>query len=138
MEVIAYDPYCSRERAGQLGVTLYDTIEDVLPRADFITVHTPATDETIGMFGPEEFSQMKDGVILVNVAQGGIYDVKALSDFVAAGWRPVASMNGPNSLATIARFMNSSRPLSRRISVRSRVKRSIVPAHRSLNTWMRA
>ena len=85
MEVIAYDPYCSRERAGQLGVTLYDTIEDVLPRADFITVHTPATDETIGMFGPEEFSQMKDGVILVNVAQGGIYDVKALSDFVAAG-----------------------------------------------------
>ena len=85
MEVIAYDPYCSRERAGQLGVTLYDTIEDVLPLADFITVHTPATDETIGMFGPEEFSQMKDGVILVNVAQGGIYDVKALSDFVAAG-----------------------------------------------------
>ena len=41
MEVIAYDPYCSRERAGQLGVTLYDTIEDVLPLADFITVHTP-------------------------------------------------------------------------------------------------
>ncbi len=85
MEVIAYDPYCSRERAGQLGVTLYDTIEDILPLADFITVHMPATDETIGMFGPEEFSQMKDGVILVNVAQGGIYDVKALSDFVAAG-----------------------------------------------------
>lgn len=41
MEVIAYDPYCSRERAGQLGVTLYDTIEDVLPLADFITAPSP-------------------------------------------------------------------------------------------------
>lgn len=85
MNLIAYDPYCSRERAAQLGVKLYDTIEEVLPLADFITVHLPATDETIGMFGPEEFAQMKDGVILVNAARGGIYDVKALSDFIAAG-----------------------------------------------------
>ncbi|WP_251197839.1 phosphoglycerate dehydrogenase [Anaerotardibacter muris] len=85
MNVIAYDPYCSRERAAQLGVTLYDSIEEVLPIADFITVHLPATDETIGMFGPEEFAMMKDGVILVNAARGGIYDVKALSDFIAAG-----------------------------------------------------
>lgn len=85
MNIIAYDPYCSRERAAQLGVTLYDSMEDVLPIADFITVHLPATDETIGMFGPEEFALMKDGVILVNAARGGIYDVKALSDFIAAG-----------------------------------------------------
>lgn len=85
MNLIGYDPYCSRERAAQLGVKLYDTIEEVLPLADFITVHLPATDETIGMFGPEEFAQMKDGVILVNAARGGIYDVKALSDFIAAG-----------------------------------------------------
>lgn len=85
MNLVAYDPYCSRERAAQLGVTLYDTIDDILPIADFITVHLPATEETIGMFGPEEFARMKDGVILVNAARGGIYDVKALSDFIAAG-----------------------------------------------------
>lgn len=85
MHLIGYDPYCSRERAIQLGVTLYDSVEDVLPLADFITVHLPATDETIGMFGPEEFARMKDGVILVNGARGGIYDIKALSDFIAAG-----------------------------------------------------
>lgn len=85
MHLIGYDPYCSRERAAQLGVTLYDSVEDVLPRADFITVHLPATEETLGMFGPEEFALMKDGVILVNGARGGIYDIKALSDFIAAG-----------------------------------------------------
>lgn len=85
MNLIGYDPYCSRERAAQLGVTLYDSVEEVLPLADFITVHLPATEETIRMFGPEEFALMKDGVILVNGARGGIYDIKALSDFIAAG-----------------------------------------------------
>jgi D-3-phosphoglycerate dehydrogenase len=85
MNLVGYDPYCSRERAAQLGVKLYDSLEDILPIADFITVHLPATDETIRMFGPEEFARMKDGVILVNGARGGIYDIKALSDFIAAG-----------------------------------------------------
>lgn len=85
MELIGYDPYCSQERAAQLGVELYDSIEDILPKADFITVHLPATEETHHMFGPDEFAIMKDGVILVNDARGGIYDIKALSDFIAAG-----------------------------------------------------
>ena len=85
MRIIGHDPYCSPERADQLGVELYDRIEDILPKADFITVHLPKTPETIGMFGPEEFAAMKDGVVLVNAARGGIYNVKSLSDFVAAG-----------------------------------------------------
>ena len=85
MELIAYDPYCSPDKAAQLDVTLYDSVEDVLPKADFITVHLPKTDETIGMFGPEQFAAMKTGVVVVNCARAGIFEVDALADFVAAG-----------------------------------------------------
>ena len=85
MNVIAHDPFCSRDLAESTGVKLYENIDDVLPIADFITVHLPKTETTIGMFGPEEFAKMKDGVIVVNAARGGIFNVKALSDFVAAG-----------------------------------------------------
>lgn len=85
MKLVGFDPYCSNERAASLGVRLCDDIADILPIADVITVHLPKTPETIGMFGPLEFAAMKDGVILVNAARGGIYDEKALSDFVAAG-----------------------------------------------------
>ncbi|MDD6651714.1 MAG: phosphoglycerate dehydrogenase [Eggerthellales bacterium] len=85
MDIVAYDPYCAADRAEQIGVRLYDSIDDILPIADFITVHMPKTPETQGMFGPEEFSKMKDGVILLNAACAGVYDIKSLSDFVAAG-----------------------------------------------------
>lgn len=85
MNVVGYDPYCTPERAEQLGVTLYDNIDDIIPLADFITVHLPKTEETIGMFGPEEYVRMKDGVVLVNVARGGIYNIDSLADFLAAG-----------------------------------------------------
>lgn len=85
MKLIGYDPYCSAERAEQLGVKLCETLEELLPQADFITVHMPHTESTVGMFGAKEFAAMKDGVILVNTAAGGIYQEKALSDFLAAG-----------------------------------------------------
>ena len=52
MKLVGYDPYCSPERAEQLGVKLYDTVDEIVPLADFITVHLPKTEETIGMFGP--------------------------------------------------------------------------------------
>ena len=85
MRLIGCDPYCSPDRAEQLGVKLYDTTEEAIAEADFITVHLPKTATTIGMFGPEQFAAMKDGVVLVNTARGGIYDVDSLADFVAAG-----------------------------------------------------
>ncbi len=84
MNLIAYDPYCSKERATTLGVELYEDFEDMLPLADFITVHMPRTTETEGMFGAEQFAAMKDGVFIVNVSRSGIFDEKALADFVAA------------------------------------------------------
>ena len=85
MDLIGYDPYCSAERAANLGVTKYDTIEEILPLADFITVHLPKTKETIGMFGAEQYAQMKDGVYLVNTARGGIYNLAELVEFLQNG-----------------------------------------------------
>jgi D-3-phosphoglycerate dehydrogenase len=85
MNLIGFDPYATPERAAEIGVTLYDRVEDVLPQADFITVHLPKTKETIGMFGPEQFALMKDGVYVVNTARGGIYDVEALAEAVRSG-----------------------------------------------------
>ncbi len=52
MRLIGCDPYCSPDRAEQLGVKLYDTTEEAIAEADFITVHLPKTATTIGMFGP--------------------------------------------------------------------------------------
>ncbi len=85
MNVVAYDPYCSEERASSLGVQLSDDMCEVIEQADFITVHLPRTSDTVGMFGRKEFARMKTGVVLVNSARAGIYDVEALADFVAAG-----------------------------------------------------
>lgn len=85
MHLVGFDPYCSPERAEQLGVALCESVEDAVAQADFITVHLPKTAETIGLFGPELYSRMKDGVVLVNTARGGIYDLGSLADFVAAG-----------------------------------------------------
>ncbi len=85
MRLIGYDPYCSKQRAEELGIELYDNVDDILPQADFITVHLPKTRETIGMFGKEQFEKMKPTVYLVNVARGGIYDVDALAEAAKEG-----------------------------------------------------
>jgi D-3-phosphoglycerate dehydrogenase / 2-oxoglutarate reductase len=84
MRVIAYDPYIAPavfERVGAEQVTL----DQLLPQADVITVHTPLTDETRGMIKPEHMARMKDGVVLVNCARGGIYEEKALADALNSG-----------------------------------------------------
>ncbi|MDR3037157.1 MAG: phosphoglycerate dehydrogenase [Coriobacteriales bacterium] len=85
MNLIGFDPFATPERAAEIGVTLYENLSDVLPQADFITVHLPKTKETIGMFGPEQFAQMKTGVYVVNTARGGIYNVDALAEAVRSG-----------------------------------------------------
>lgn len=85
MNVVGHDPYCSPERAQALGVTLLEDVDEICKTADFITVHLPLTDDTFHMFGPRQFSQMKDGVIIVNTARPGIFDTKVLADFLAAG-----------------------------------------------------
>jgi D-3-phosphoglycerate dehydrogenase len=85
MRTIGYDPYVTPERAAEMGVEVYSDINDILPQADFITVHLPKTPETIGMFGPAQFAACKKGVIVVNDARGGIYDLEALAAAMESG-----------------------------------------------------
>ncbi|MFA5844491.1 MAG: phosphoglycerate dehydrogenase [Coriobacteriia bacterium] len=85
MHVVAFDPYVSEERGAQMGIEMVVTLDALLARADFITVHLPKTKETIGMFGAKQFAKMKDGVRLVNTARGGIYQNEALVEALASG-----------------------------------------------------
>jgi D-3-phosphoglycerate dehydrogenase len=77
MNVIAYDPFIGKEAAARLGAELV-TLDELLARADFITLHTPLTPETRGLIGPAAFARMKKGVYLVNAARGGLVDEEAL------------------------------------------------------------
>ncbi|PCJ33479.1 MAG: phosphoglycerate dehydrogenase, partial [Alphaproteobacteria bacterium] len=77
MKVIAFDPYLSVERAEELGVEKVE-LDELLERADFITLHTPLTDTTRGILNAEAFAKMKDGVRIVNCARGGLIDEEAL------------------------------------------------------------
>jgi D-3-phosphoglycerate dehydrogenase len=84
MQVLAYDPYVGEERARRLGVELAD-LEDVLARADFVTVHLPRTRNTEGLIGKELLAESKPGMRLINVARGGIVDEDALAEAVRSG-----------------------------------------------------
>jgi D-3-phosphoglycerate dehydrogenase / 2-oxoglutarate reductase len=84
MRVIAYDPYIAPAVGEKVGAEMV-SLENLLAQADVITVHTPLTDETRGMIGAREISRMKDGVILVNCARGGIYEEGALAEALAGG-----------------------------------------------------
>lgn len=78
MRVIAYDPYITDEKFRKLGVERINTLDELLPQCDFITIHTPKTNETISMIGFDEFKKMKRTARIVNCARGGIIDEKAL------------------------------------------------------------
>lgn len=84
MKVVAYDPFLSREVAGELGIEIVD-FKDLLEKSDFITVHTPLTDETRHIISEKEFALMKKGVRIINCARGGIVDEKALVKAVKEG-----------------------------------------------------
>lgn len=83
-EVLACDPYISVKRAQDLGVKLVSH-DEIYKNCDIITVHTPLTEETKGMIGPREFGLMKTGVIVLNVARGGIIEEQAMLDNLNSG-----------------------------------------------------
>ncbi|ADV67868.1 phosphoglycerate dehydrogenase [Deinococcus maricopensis] len=85
MHVVAFDPYVSAEKFAQLGVDRAATLNDLLDRADFLTVHTPLTDETDGMIGAEQLARLRPGAIVVNAARGNIVDEAALVDALHSG-----------------------------------------------------
>lgn len=84
MKVLAYDPFISADAAQRLGVEL-GTLDDVFEQADFISVHTPLSNETRGLIGAEAFAKMKKGVRVLNCARGGIIDEAALEAAIREG-----------------------------------------------------
>lgn len=77
MDVLAYDPYISSTKATDLGIRYTTNFEDILA-CDIITIHTPKNSETLNMIDEKEIAKMKDGVILINCARGGLYNEEAL------------------------------------------------------------
>src|SRR5581483_7211378 len=84
MKVIAYDPFLSPERARQLGVERVE-LDDLLRRADFITLHTPLTDKTKNIIDAAAIEKMKKGVFIVNCARGGLVDEESLAAALKSG-----------------------------------------------------
>jgi D-3-phosphoglycerate dehydrogenase len=85
MRVLGYDPFFTKEKAAEHGIEFHPEVDTLLPQCDFITVHTPLTDETRGLIGKERMAKLKKGVRIVNCARGGIIDENALADALDAG-----------------------------------------------------
>lgn len=83
-DIIAYDPYVAPTRAAQLGIELVD-LDELLARADAVSIHLPKTAETLGLIGADQLAKTKPGVIIVNAARGGLVDESALADAVREG-----------------------------------------------------
>lgn len=84
MQLIGFDPYLPPEVADRSGVTLME-FDDVLSKADYLSLHTPLTEETKHIFNDDAFSKMKDGVYIINTARGGLIDHDALYRAISDG-----------------------------------------------------
>ena len=84
MRVIAYDPYLSPERAEELGVEKVE-LDELLARADFLSLHTPLTDKTRGIINAEAMAKMKKGARIINCARGGLVVEKDLLEALKSG-----------------------------------------------------
>ena len=84
MKVVAYDPFLSEERAGQIGVEKVE-LEELLKRSDFITLHVPLTDQTRNILSAENIAKLKKGVRIINCARGGLVDEEALAEALKEG-----------------------------------------------------
>jgi len=84
MKVIAYDPFLGEEKADQMGVEKVE-LEELLRRADFITLHVPLTDQTRDILSREAIAKLKPGVRIINCARGGLVDEEALAEALKSG-----------------------------------------------------
>jgi len=109
-KIIAYDPYIADSRFEKYGAEKVTVLDDFFKEADIITIHTPRTKETIDMVNDREISIMKNGVHLLNVARGGLYNEDALVRGLESG--KIASlgidvwMNEPQSGHGLYKFDN--------------------------------
>ena len=85
MRVVGYDPFFSATRATEIGVEMFDDVDAMLPEIDYLTVHTPLTEQTTGLIGKDQLEQIKPGARLINCARGGIFDEAALLEGLESG-----------------------------------------------------
>jgi len=85
MRVLGYDPFLSAEQAEQLSIELTANVHEMLPKIDYLTVHTPLTEETRALISTSELAMLKPGARLINCARGGIYDETALREGLESG-----------------------------------------------------
>ncbi len=85
MRVLGYDPFLTAEQMSKLGVEPAASVRDMLPRIDYLTVHTPLTPETRNLISHAELDIIKPGARLINAARGGIYDESALVEGLKSG-----------------------------------------------------
>ena len=85
MTVLGYDPFMSEERAREYGIDLYRDVDEIVQRADYLTVHTPLTDETRGIINAKRLAAMPTGARIINCARGGIVDESDLADAIESG-----------------------------------------------------
>ena len=85
MKIVGFDPFLTPDRAGQLGIEAVAGLDQLLPRCDYLTVHTPLTPETTNLLGAKEFAMMKKGARVINCARGGIYNEEALVAALKSG-----------------------------------------------------
>jgi D-3-phosphoglycerate dehydrogenase / 2-oxoglutarate reductase len=85
MKVLGFDPFMAPDRAGQLGIESVTDLDQLLPHCDFLTVHTPLTDETRDLIDTRRLALMKRGARLLNCARGGIINETALAEAIASG-----------------------------------------------------
>ncbi|WP_439620613.1 phosphoglycerate dehydrogenase [Gemmata sp.] len=85
MKIVVLDPFVTAARATELGYATAASLDELLPKVDFLTVHVPLSAETKSLIGPRELGMMKKTARVLNVARGGIIDEQALADALAAG-----------------------------------------------------
>jgi D-3-phosphoglycerate dehydrogenase len=84
MDIVAYDPYFTREAAREIGIDMVP-LDELLSRSDFITLHTPLTDDTRRIIDRAAIEKMKPGVRIINCARGGLVDEQALAEAIVSG-----------------------------------------------------
>ncbi len=86
MEILAFDPYLEQSPPRETGVQRVETLEELLVRSDFLSIHCPLTDETFHLIGEPELRRMKPASYVINTARGPIIDQQALTRALQEGW----------------------------------------------------
>jgi len=93
MNIVTYDPYIKKDKADKAGVELVEELDELLERSHIITFHVPLTEETKGMIDEREFGMMKDKVVLINCARGGVVKESALARALKDGKVSIAALD---------------------------------------------